>query len=62
MKKIITSFSLILFSFTITLISCGDTAKTDIVSDSKEVCEESVKKECCLSKETDTTLTETITE
>ena len=62
MKKIITSFNLIFFSFTITLISCGDTSKTDVFSNTTEVCEESVKKECCLSKETDTTLTETITE
>ena len=42
-------------------MSCGDANKTDVFSDTKEVCEESVKKECCATEETDTTIHETIT-
>lgn len=53
-------FGLMVFTFALTLTSCGDAATEEIAT--KEVCEESVKKECCLTEDTDTTITETITE
>lgn len=61
MKKIIPIFRVMLFSFMIILISCGDASKTDVCSDTTEVCEESIKKECCVTEETDTTINKTIT-
>tara|TARA_B100001540_G_C15803795_1_gene641119 strand:- start:2731 stop:2919 length:189 start_codon:yes stop_codon:yes gene_type:complete len=61
MKKTTPIFRIMLFLFTITFMSCGDANKTDVFSDTKEVCEESVKKECCVTEETDTTIHETIT-